>query len=251
MAIKHHLIDDAFFIIRALRVRARHCIIFSVMKTEVVSQPAEKTTFATIRPGQWIRLAAIAVTFVAIILYFSLPQIVIAYQKYSNTSTAGVRDYSFPIEYISGTLNFFGNGYFSYYTKSNLGPEVLVSQHANFNGFALANVLIALVACGFDIWLTFTKKNEKWAKLTSLLFVISGLACFMGPIFFLASNQFGAADWTASSDLLNYWLYDSIYVHDAYGAIVTGIVFIIAAICFGVGTGLEGGNKDDNRQQED
>jgi|LAHS01.1.fsa_nt_gb hypothetical protein len=221
------------------------------METEVVSQKAEKNPFATIRPGQWIRLAAIAVTFVAIILYLCLPQILIAYQKYSNTSTAGVRDYDFPLEYISGTLNFFGNGYFSYYTKSNLGPEVLVSQQASFNGFALANLLIALAACGLDLWLTFTKKNEKWAKLTGLLFVICGLACFMGPIFFLAANHFGAADWTASSNLQDYWLYDSLYVHDAYGAIITGIVFILAAICFGVGTGLEGGNKDDNRQQED
>jgi len=204
----------------------------------------------SLRTGQWFRLSAVVLVFIAVILYLALPQITIAYQKYSNTSTAGVRDYSFPQELVYGISNFFGGGYFSYYVKSDLGAEVLVSQQTNFNGFALACVLIAFAACGLDIWLNFTKKNEKWSKLTTLLFVVSGLMAIMGPIWFLAVNKFGGADWTKATDLMNYWKYDSLYVHDAYGALVSGGVFILAAISFAIGTGLEGGDKNDTRNED-
>jgi hypothetical protein len=206
--------------------------------------------FAKIRKGQWVRLSAIVITLVAIILFLTLPQITIAYQKYSNTSTAGARDYSFPLELISGIQNLTGNGYFAIYRKSAQGPEVLTTLKSSFNGFALSTIIVAIVACGLDIWLTFTKKNEKWSKLTALLFVICGIMAFMGPIFFLVSNGFGAADWTASSDIFSYWIYDSLYVHDAYGAVASGLVFFIAAIAFGVGTSLEGGDKNDIRNQD-
>ncbi|MCI2110953.1 MAG: hypothetical protein LKK13_01260 [Bacilli bacterium] len=204
----------------------------------------------SLRTGQWLRLAAVVCALVAIVLYLTLPQITVAYQKYSNTSTAGARDYDFPQELISGLSNFFGGGYFALYTKSDQGAEVLVSQQSAFNGFALGCVLIALIACGLDLWLNFTRKNEKWSKLTTLLFVISGLMAIMGPIWFLAVNKIGGADWTTATDLLNYWKYDSLYVHDAYGALVSGGVFILGAICFATGTGLEGGDRNDTRNQD-
>jgi hypothetical protein len=217
---------------------------------ESVLPAVSKKGVSALRKGQWFRLAAIGIALLAILCYLVMPQILIAYQKYSNTSTAGVRDYAFPYEYISGISNAFGGSPFVFYRKSNLGPEVLVSQTSAFNFFSLALFLIALVAIGMDIWLTFTKKNEKWSKLVTLLFAICGLMAFMGPIFFLVSNHFGAADWTASSNLLNYWLYDSLYVHDAYGAIVTGLIFFVSAIAFGIGTGMEGGDRNDTRNQD-
>lgn len=205
----------------------------------------------SLRLGQWFRIAAVVLTLIAIVLYIALPQITVAYQKYSNTSTAGARDYDFPQEFITGASNFFGGGYFSYYTISDLGSEVLVSKETSFNGFALGLVLVALIACGLDIWLNFTRKNEKWSKLTTLLFVIAGLMAIMGPIWFLAVNKIGGADWTKATDLFNYWKYDSLYVHDAYGALVSGGVFLLGAICFSIGTGLEGGDKNDTRNSED
>ena len=75
-------------------------------------------------------------------------------------------------------------------------------------------------------------------------------AAVMGPIWFLAVNKFGGADWTKATDLMNYWKYDSLYVHDAYGALVSGGVFILAAISFAIGTGLEGGDKNDTRNED-
>lgn len=211
--------------------------------------PAKKG-LASIRKGQWVRLAAIAVCLLGSILYLTLPQILIQYQAYSNSTTADSRDYAFPLEYISGSVNCWGNGYFDYYLKSTSGAEVLVTQLAKFNGFAFALLVIGLVASGLDIWLTFTKKNEKWAKLTGLLFVICGLMSFMGPIGFMVANGFGAADTTSTADTARYWLYDSLYVHDAYGAIICGLVFIASAILFGVGTSLEGGDRNDQRNQD-
>jgi hypothetical protein len=203
----------------------------------------------SIRKGQWFRLAGVVVCLLGIILYLALPQIIIQYQLYSNTSTAGTRDYSFPLEYISGVMNFFGNGFFSYYKKSSYGAEVLVAQSASFNYFALAIVLLAVVCCVLDAWLTFTKTHERWSKLATLLFVVCGLMVLGGPIWFLVINNFGAADWTASSYIGTYWLYDSLYVHDAYGAIITSLTFFLAAVLFGVGTSMEGGSRNDNRQE--
>jgi hypothetical protein len=221
------------------------------MKQETPKSDREAISLSALRPGQWIRLVAIALSLLALIFFLVMPQILIAYQKYSNTASAGARDYVFSPELISGLLNLTGNGYFSYYQISTLGPEVLVAQKGSFNTFALINILIGLIACGMDGWLTFTKKNEKWAKLCGLLFVISGLMCFMGPIFFLAVNRFGEGNSAGVAQYFDYWMFDSLYVHDAYGAIVSGLTYFAAAIAFGVGTGLEGGNKNDNRQQED
>jgi hypothetical protein len=209
----------------------------------------ERFSFA-LRKGQIVRLIAALAAVLGIIFYLALPQVLIAYQHYSNTTTAGVRDYSFPSELISGLLNLTGNGYFSYYKKSAQGPEVLIAQHGAFNGFALALLFLAVAAIALTLWLNFTRKNEKWSKITTLLYVICGLMCFMGPIFFLVCNGFGAADTTKSSNVADYWLYDSLYVHDAYGAIVTGLIFFVGAISFGVGTNLEGGDRNDIRNQE-
>ncbi len=216
-----------------------------------VSALAPKTRLWNhLRKGQWLRLGAVALALLAIVFYLTLPQILISYQLYLNTSAAGPRDYLFPEELISGVNNLFGGSYFSYYLKSPLGPEVLTARQAAFNGFGLALILVALVAVGLDLWLNFTPGHEAYSKLTTLLFVISGLLCLMGPIFFLLVNGFGAADWTASSNLLSYWTYDSLYVRDAYGALVSGFAFIAAAVLFGIGTSQEGGDKNDVRNQD-
>lgn len=241
-------------------MRARLVIILTMNSDEILPSDDEASSFeetsksrfsfSQIRKGQYVRLLAVAIALIGIVLYLALPQLIIAYKHYSNTTTAGERDYLFPSEYISGILNLFGNGYFSYYKKSNLGPEVLVSQHASFNFFALGLLIVAAAAIGMTLWLNFTAKNEKWSKLTGLLYVIAGMMCFMGPIFFLVTNGFGSADTTRSNDIANYWIYDSLYVHDAYGAIVTGLVFFLGAGAFGLGTNLEGGDKNDIRSEE-
>jgi hypothetical protein len=220
------------------------------MENAEVAKKKFSLTSIHLRKGQWLRLAATGAAFLGIVFYLCLPQVLIAYQLYSNTSTAGVRDYLFPAEYISGTTNFFGNVYFILYQKSNLGPEVLTTKMASFNGFALTIVLLALAAMALCLWLNFTSAHEKYTKVCTLLFVLPGIMCFMGPIFFLAVNGFGAADWTASSNLQKYWIYDSLYVHDAYGAIMAGLTFMGAAVLFGLGTNAEGGDKNDIRNED-
>ena len=115
---------------------------------------------------------------------------------------------------------------------------------ARFNFFALGLFLLVLVACGLTLWLNFTKKHEKWSKLITLFYVVGGLMIIMGPIWFLATNGFGGADYTDGLDVSRYWNYNELYVHDAYGALVAGLVVIAAAVLFGIGTSLEGGKND-------
>ncbi len=222
------------------------------MENASASASASRKGFSSfhLRKGQWFRLAAAAAALLGIILYIALPQILIEYKLYDNTSTAGARDYLFPPEYISGLTNLFGVGFFSYYLKSPLGPEVLTTQAASFNWFGLSLLIIAAAAIGLDLFMNFTAKNEKFSKIDTLLFVVAGLMCFLGPVFFLVTNHFGAADWTPLSDTLNYWAYDSLYVHDAYGAAVAGLAFLGGAALFGIGTNLEGGDKNDVRNQD-
>jgi hypothetical protein len=233
------------------RKEYNHNYLMEVTTNVVTGAASSKPSFKSLRAGQWIRFAAVAICLIALICYFVLPQIQIDYQRYDNNSVSD-KVLAFPSEVLSAATSFFGAGYFSYYKSSDLSDiDVLVSQKANFNFFCLACVLIALIACAMDVWLNLTKKNEKWSKLVTLLFVICGLMAFMGPIFFLASNGFGAGDFTKTGDYGHYWNYFELYVHDAPGAIVTGILFFVSGITFSVGTGLEGGDKNDNRLQED
>ena len=172
-------------------------------------------TLSSLRAGQWVRLAAVAICLLGLVLYLCLPQIKIDYQLYDSTVTVGDRVYDFPTQLISGITNFFGGASFCYYKNSDYqGVEVLVSQVAKFNWFALGMFLVALIACGMTIWLNFTRKNEKWSN----------------------------------TDSSQYWNYYQLYVHDAYGALVSGGVIILASIFFGIGTSLEGGDKNDARQ---
>ncbi len=199
-----------------------------------------------------MRLVAVLVCLVGLVLYLALPQIIIQYQVYDTTVVTGDRVIEqFPVELISGINNFFGGTPFAYYKNSEYqGVEVLVSQVAKFNWFALGMFVLALAACGMSVWLNFTKKNEKWAKLVILFYVLCGLMVVMGPIWFLASNGFGGADFTENTDASRYWNYYQLYVHDAYGALVSGLVILVAGICFGIGTSLEGGDKNDVRNQD-
>ncbi len=206
-------------------------------------------TLSSLRAGQWMRLVAVAVCLVGLVLYLCLPQIKIDYQLYDSTVTVGDRVYDFPTQLISGINNFFGGTSFCYYKNSDYqGVEVLVSQVAKFNWFALGMFLVALIACAMTIWLNFTRKNEKWSKLVTLFYFVCGLMAIMGPIWFLATNGFGGADYTQNTDSSQYWNYYQLYVHDAYGALVSGVTIIAASICFGIGTSLEGGDKNDARQ---
>ena len=199
----------------------------------------------SLRKGQWFRLAGVAMALLAIVLYVVLPQVAINYQLYDSTSNAGPRDYNFPTELISGFNNLFGGSAFCFYQKSTLGAEVLTAKFASFNWFGLALILVGLIACGLDVWLTFTKQHEKNSKLTTLLFFVAGIMALAGPIWFIVINHFGAADWTPLTYISQYWLYDSLYVHDAYGAILVFAVFTLAAVLFGTGTSFEGGDKDE------
>ena len=224
-------------------------------RVEAEAQAPRRTFFEALkalRPGQWLRIAAVAICLVGLVLYLVLPQIIVGYQRYDNETVGNrVLDGSFPLQLISGINNFFGGTPFVYYKESEYqAVEVLISQTANFTFVALGMFLLALIACGLTLWLNFTKKHEKWAKLVALFYVICGLMAIMGPIWVLAANGFGGADYTPNTDVTNYWNYYELYVHDAYGAIVTGLVILASAVCFGVGTSLEGGDKNDVRNAD-
>lgn len=198
-----------------------------------------------LRPGQWLRIVAVAVAIVGLALYLILPQVIIAYQRYDNLTVGDRVLEEMPLQFISGINNFFGGTSFAFYKNSEYqSVEILTSQVARFNFFALGLFLLVLVACGLTLWLNFTKKHEKWSKLITLFYVVGGLMIIMGPIWFLATNGFGGADYTDGLDVSRYWNYNELYVHDAYGALVAGLVVIAAAVLFGIGTSLEGGKND-------
>jgi hypothetical protein len=92
---------------------------------------------------------------------------------------------------------------------------------------------------------TFSKKMEKYSKVVTLGYVIGGLGMLCSPIWFMVVNHFGNTSAIATTDLTHYFLYDSLYVHCAYGAIVSCLVFTVAAILFAVGTSREMAGGDD------
>jgi uncharacterized membrane protein YedE/YeeE len=91
---------------------------------------------------------------------------------------------------------------------------------------------------------------EKLSKLVILGYIICGLGCLCSPIWFMAINNFGNTQGVSTADLTHYVMYDSLYVHAAYGAIVSCLVFVLAGVLFGIGTGREMAGGDDRNNEE-
>ena len=64
------------------------------------------------------------------------------------------------------------------------------------------------------------------------------------------TNNFGNTSAVKTGDLGHYVVYDSLYCHDAYGAIVSFTILTVAAILFAVGTNREMAGGDNRSAQE-
>jgi len=202
------------------------------------------------RPGVILRLLSIVVCFVGSILAVFLPMVTIEYASYSSSTTfTDARAVRFPAELISGWNNLFGGDYFGYYLKSKYGAEVLCTVKANFNWVLFLFLIIAILFAVLAFLVTFSKRMEKLSKLVILGYILCGIACVCSPIWFMAVNNFGNTQAIATTDLGHYYLFDSLYVHDAFGAVVSCLVLIGAGIVFAVGTAKENAGGD-NRNAE-
>ncbi len=200
------------------------------------------------RPGVILRLIAIGVCLIAIILTVVLPTVTIQYKYYSSSSEFdNTRALLFPTETIYGPNALFGGGYFAMYFKSNTlkGVHVLSSVQAQFNWILFALLLCMFAFMILAVFVTFTRKLEKFSKLTVLGFAIGGFAAIASPVWFMVTNNVGNTYAVATTSLTKYWVYDSFYCHCAWGAIVAACTFILAAILFAIGSGLE--NKGGER----
>ena len=203
------------------------------------------------RIGVILRLISIPVAIIAMILAIALPTVVIDYANYSQSSNFNpARANAFTPEYISGFNAMFGGGYFYYYLKAAEGPTVLYTSAMMTNWPLIIAMLVAIVNMVLCVMVTFSKKLEKLSKLITLLYFVVGLFVLASPISFMAINGFGNTAAVAQNDSAHYWLYDSLYVHCAYGSIVSFAFFAVSAILFGVGTGREMAGGD-NRNAED
>jgi len=202
------------------------------------------------RPGVILRLFSIVVCFLGSVLAAVLPMVTIEYASYSSSTTfTDARAVRFPAEMISGWNNLFGGDYFGYYLKSKYGAEVLCTVKANFNWVLFLFLILALVFAVLAFFVTFSKKMEKLSKLVILGYIVCGIACVCSPIWFMAVNNFGNTQAIATTDLGHYYLFDSLYVHDAFGAIVSCLVLVGAGVIFAVGTAKENFGGD-NRNAE-
>lgn len=202
------------------------------------------------RPGVILRLISIVVCFVALFLSASLPMVAIDYASYSSSTTfSPERAARFPEELIGGWNALFGGDYFSYYLKSKYGPELLYTTKASFNGIAFGILVFTIFIAILAFFVTFSKRMEKYSKIVTLGYFVGGLGMLCSPIWFMVANSFGNTSAVATTDLTHYFLYDSLYVHCGYGAVVACFVYILAAILFGVGTSREMAGGD-NREGE-
>ncbi len=200
------------------------------------------------RAGVILRLLGLFFCLLAIILTAILPTVTIEYKFYSSSSEFdNARAQLFPAETIYGPNALFGGGYFAMYFKSNVikNVHILSSVQAQFNWilFLLLVCMVLFIALGFFV--TFTKKMEKFSKLTTLGFAVGGFVAIASPIWFMVSNNIGNQYAVATTVLSRYWTYDSFYCHCAWGAIVAACVFLLSAVLFGIGSGLE--NKGGER----
>ncbi|MCR5490732.1 MAG: hypothetical protein K6F32_01210 [Bacilli bacterium] len=209
----------------------------------------DKASFKRI--GVILRLIAIPVAIIAMILAVALPTVTIDYANYSQSSDfSPARANAFTPELISGWSAIIGGEYFYYYLKSTEGPTVLFTALMKTDWALIIVMIVALITMALTVMITFSKKMEKWSKLVTLLYFVVGLAVLASPVFFMTTNSFGNTAAIASTDAAHYWLYDSLYVHCAYGAIVSFLVFTLSAVLFAVGTNREMAGGD-NRNAGD
>ena len=200
------------------------------------------------RPGVICRIVGIFVCLLAIVFTVVLPTITIEYKSYSNsTQFDKARALAFPAETIYGPNALFGGGYYGMYVRSNTAKtaHILVTKQAFFNWILFVLLLCLLAFAVLAFFTTFTKKFEKMSKLVILGFSIGAFAAVASPVWFMVTNSIGNQYAVATTNLSNYWFYDSFYCHCAWGAIVAAITFVVAAVLFGVGTALE--NKGGER----
>lgn len=209
----------------------------------------DKASFKRI--GVILRLVAIPVALIAMILAVALPTVIIDYANYSQSSDfSPARANAFTPEYIPGWEAMFGGGYFYYYLKAKDGPTVLFTAVTQTSWILIVCMLIGFVTMALTVMVTFSKRMEKWSKLVTLLYFVVGLAVLASPIFFMTANGFGNTAAVKPSDAAHYWLYDSLYVHCAYGSIVSFAVFTLSAVLFALGTNREMAGGD-NRNAGD
>ena len=222
-----------------------------------VYAPSDKESFfrfdkeALKRVGVILRLLSIPVAIIAMVLAIALPTVTIDYANYSQSSDFNpARAEAFTPELISGWDSMFGGGYFYYYLKSTEGPTVLFTSIMKTDWILIVAMIVGFITMGLCVMVTFSKKMEKLSKLVTLLYFVVGLFVLASPIFFMTTNGFGNTSAVSSTDVANYWLYDSLYVHCAYGAIVSFAVFVVSAVLFTVGTNREMAGGD-NRNAGD
>ena len=190
----------------------------------------EKAAFRRI--GVILRLIAIPVAILGIILAIVLPTVSIEYANYSGSTTFPAdRADAFAPELIPGYLALFGGDYFYYYLKFKDGPVVLHTALAQTDWVLILVFLVTILTM-------------------ALLYFLSGVAVLASPVFFMVANSFGNTGAVATSDYAHYIIYDSLYVHSAYGAVVSFFVFVVSAVLFSVGTNFEMGGGDNRNAQE-
>ncbi|OPZ35764.1 MAG: hypothetical protein BWY98_00633 [Tenericutes bacterium ADurb.BinA155] len=203
------------------------------------------------RPGVILRLASILICYLAILFSIILPMVTINYATYSSSTTFDpARAAKFPSELIPGQSALFGGGYFAYYLKSKYGVEILYTAESKFNPIVFSILVFATLITILAFLLTFSKKLEKLSKLVTLGYVLAGIGVLCSPIWFMTVNSFGNTAGTSTANLTHYFVYDSLYVHTAYGAIVSCLTFVAAAILFGIGTNRENAGGDNRNGGE-
>ncbi len=203
------------------------------------------------RVGVILRLASIPVALLGLILALVLPTVTIEYATYSSSTTFDVnRAASFVPELISGAQALFGGGCFYYYAKMDSGPALLYTSEAKPNWILISMFIICLLTMVLSFFITFSKKMEKWSKLATLLYFVVGLAILASPIFFMVANNFGNTYGQNKNDIVHYFVYDSLYVHDAYGALVSFGFLAASSVLFAIGTNREMAGGDNRNTQE-
>ena len=200
------------------------------------------------RPGVILRLLGILSCLVGIILTVILPTVTMEYRTYSSGSTFDpIRAEAFPAQTIHGPNALFGGGYFALYLKSADTPHLLATVKASFNPILFCILVAMVLFAALAFFVTFSKKMEKLSKLATLGIAVGGFGAIASPVWFMVANHFGNNYLVPTSNLSGYFMYDSLYCHCAWGAVVAALVFVLGASLFGIGANLE--NKGGERGQ--
>lgn len=203
------------------------------------------------RVGVILRLVAIPVAIIALIVALILPTVAIDYASYSGSTTFPAdRAEAFIPELIPGYLCLFGGDYFYYYLEFKDGPIVLNTALAQLNVILLVSIVILFLNMAFSVLITFSKKLDKYSKVIPLLYFIVGLVVLASPVTFMVTNSFGNTGAVGAGDAAHYIIYDSLYVHSAYGAIISFAIFCVSAVLWSVGTNFEMAGGDNRSGEE-